>query len=665
MRKKAEFRGDDKWLLPSVSEKIDKIITQSTTTKKSSSKKRKKEKKFKSKKEKKLKKRKKRKSSSGDCDNDSSSTEEEIRKKKKKRRMSTSSESSNSSNEKNKEIWIEKSEKKEVVREDWLAGMSLGTFEKQKVEKKPNEKHVSLDQYNPGKSTRELNPYWKNGGTGVPTFKKPCVSDDEDDHYEKHKKQPQLISNSSNRGNWRKKGESTSSIPPKQVLPEEAHRKELSLDSSSAESEEENPQADNVPVEKLNAIATADFLTDQQMNELGVKLIKAEIMGNDDLVGELKEKLDRARNYRENFKNKSHRMKQDAHTSLSNKSEEHILLMESSESGLVRPLDPAKDLYGSRGSNKKKRTKVETHKDNERVRYFPDDDKYSLKTMFEREKFTSANDQDVEFVRVAGSHKNRNDDLDDLFSDKVRRSESAAKSDEKAQNRAIREHEQMEQTLENCNRCFDSKRMQKQLIVAMGNHVYLALPSHEGLQTGHCIIAPLQHVTCSTQLDENVWSEVNDFLKALTQMFKSRKMDVCFFETARYLHKKPHMTIHCVPNRNFELLPFYFKKAIQESESDWSTNKQLVELKGDRKDLRRSIPKGLPYFWVNFGIDRGFAHVIENQENFSSVFAQETIGGLLNLDARLWRRPRNIENMISKVKQFAEWWKPFDVTKVD
>lgn len=143
-------------------------------------------------------------------------------------------------------------------------------------------------------------------------------------------------------------------------------------------------------------------------------------------------------------------------------------------------------------------------------------------------------------------------------------------------------------------------------------------------------------------------------------MFRARGQDVIFFETARYLHKRPHLAIQCVPHKDFELAPFYFKKAIQESEREWSTNKQLVTIRD--KDLRQSIPKGLPYFWVHFGVDNGFAHVIEEQDRFPSNFAQEIIGGMLNLDARTWRKLRKEVNPIPKVKQFADWWKPFDIT---
>lgn len=245
----------------------------------------------------------------------------------------------------------------------------------------------------------------------------------------------------------------------------------------------------------------------------------------------------------------------------------------------------------------------------------------------------------------------------------------------------------MAKTLDSCDRCFGTAKMEKQLLVAMGTAVYLALPWYEGLLPGHCQIVPVQHATCATELDEDVWSEVvvsvlessvrsynglhafynalspcalQDFQKAVTRMFRARGQDCIFFETARYLHKRPHMVVNCVPSKDFEMAPFYFKKAIQESEREWSTNKQLVTLR--ERDLRRSIPRGLPYFWVHFGIESGFAHVIEEQERFPANFATEIIGGMLEMDARKWRHHRKEQNSIARVRQVAEWWKPFDIT---
>lgn len=226
----------------------------------------------------------------------------------------------------------------------------------------------------------------------------------------------------------------------------------------------------------------------------------------------------------------------------------------------------------------------------------------------------------MEFANIAGGHKNPNDDLEDIFADKVRKKLDDGAMNRKERDRAIFEQQQMARTLDSCTKCFDSSKLEKQLIVAMGKTVYLALTWHEGLTKGHCIITTLSHTSCVTQLDEDVWTEVRDFMRAINRMFTSRKEDVIFFEMARDLHRRPHLEIHCVASKDFEMAPFFFKKAIQEGEQEWSTNKQLVDLKTG--DVRRTIPKGLPYFWVTFGTDRGFAHVIEDKDRFPANFAQ-------------------------------------------
>jgi Protein similar to CwfJ C-terminus 2 len=110
------------------------------------------------------------------------------------------------------------------------------------------------------------------------------------------------------------------------------------------------------------------------------------------------------------------------------------------------------------------------------------------------------------------------------------------------------------------------------------------------------------------------------------------------------------MEVHMLSSKEFEMIQFYFKKAIQESES--TVNKKLIHIKSD-KNIRSSIPRGLPYFWIDFG-SSGMAHVIENQEKFPSNFAQEIIGGMLNLDATRWRKPRKETQPAKRVKYFRD-----------
>lgn len=66
---------------------------------------------------------------------------------------------------------------------------------------------------------------------------------------------------------------------------------------------------------------------------------------------------------------------------------------------------------------------------------------------------------------------------------------------------------------------------------------------------------------------------------------------------------------------------FLYISAIQECESEWSHNKKLITLSKER-GIRQSVPKGLPYFHIDFGLQNGFAHVIEDEQEFPRNFAQ-------------------------------------------
>lgn len=114
------------------------------------------------------------------------------------------------------------------------------------------------------------------------------------------------------------------------------------------------------------------------------------------------------------------------------------------------------------------------------------------------------------------------------------------------------------------------------------------------------------------------------------------------------------MYIECipVPIEQANLVPMFFRKALLESESMWSTNKKLLELNNYRsRTLKNVIPKGLPYFCVEFPVDKGqneniygYAHMIEERGQFPLYFGREILGGLMQVDnPLLWMRPSNKE----------------------
>ncbi|KAL1438290.1 hypothetical protein MTO96_048365 [Rhipicephalus appendiculatus] len=355
----------------------------------------------------------------------------------------------------------------------------------------------------------------------------------------------------------------------------------------------EQPKRENEPdsIAQREERAAPKLLSDKELNALGAKLIKAEMLGNTVLYEKLKNEIEEARKARESA---------GASTcpdgAQRGSREEVVILTKTDGRGFAHPLSEPSEV----GGPSRKKAKVPTHdRGGERVRYFADDDRHSLKNLFEREKMTTAEDQNAEFARLAGKvriSKSQDYDFDDAVMDKASQHDSSAKQDARDRMKAIQEHKHMSKALEKCRYCLDSHEMKKHLIIAIGIRAYLCLPPYQSLTEGHCLIVPQAHVACGTLLDEDVWLEVQVFRKGLTKMFEEMGKDTVFMETAVAFRHHPHAVIECipVPMDVGNLAPMYFKKAIMECESEWAQNKKLVDL--SKKGLRNSIPRGLPYF---------------------------------------------------------------------
>ena len=488
-------------------------------------------------------------------------------------------------------------------------------------------------------------------------FRKPEESDKDLKSFSEYRQD----SGSSGSRGWKKK-EANIKVSETKIRNDEIEKVEKKEqmpppEASSSESESETGSSKEANIEH-----GPEILSDQQMNELAAKLMKAEILGNEDLVAALKKKLEQARQVRAANPGAA------ATSGKSKKSEAEVVILTRTDSkGFARPLQ-TNSAHPEPTGGRRKKQKAETHSaDGHRARYFPDDDKFSLQDMFQREKLTTAEDQNEIFIKLAGKDKRQEHDLDmdDVFSERAREKESDGKLEARERGRAINEHKRKERMLDSCRWCFDGKELQRHLIVAVGVKSYVCLPPYQSITEGHCLIIPLHHTTCATQLDEDVWDEMQDFRKALVSMFRADDEDCVLFETAMYLNKFPHMVWHCIPlpQEIGDMAPIYFKKAILECETEWSTNKKIVDL--SKKDVRHSVPKGLPYFAVDFGNEGGFAHVIEEEKNFPTNFAQEIIGGMMDLDHTIWRKPRieNFEKQRRKVIHFSKKWRNFDFTK--
>ncbi|CAG0879170.1 unnamed protein product [Darwinula stevensoni] len=580
-----------------------------------------------------------------------------------------------------------------------------GAKKRQKDRPDPDSRNI-LEK--PGQHTRELNPYWKDGGTGLPKEEKQAkrqnpvhgVGDngvswirrayqravqqaqeegvpleeiarrrwgslekleellaradgrESRDAGKRHESMDQLrMKGRKYEKGWKRPGDtSLHHHLPKKTLQEAVP--EVPQVHGSEKSREDDGKACKVTK-----------LTESEKNTLGAKIIKAEIMGNKELARQLQAKLDEARKYEDGLEG---------------------------DGKEGREVEVVKTRIVSRvsGAGPSRRVKQDTHDSRgDRVRYFADDAKHSLHAMFEREKRTEGKESDetlLPFLAGKSQGATREDfDVDDLFVSRISDSKLVEKEEQQERKAAARESLGRQRAMESCRLCFDSPRLIKHLVVAMGKltvcfsqppgqlnpfcfiQAYLSVPGYASLVEGQCIISSLQHVSCCTTADEDVWAEIQDFAHGLVRMYEGEGKDVVFFESAMGLKHFPHLSIHCIPLQRelADLAPMYFKKAILECEQEWSQNRKLVDLKG--KDVRHRIPKGLPYFFVRFNWKDGFAHVIEDERLFPQNFAQEILGGMLELEPTAWRKPQleRESQQWEKALSISKKWEPHDFTR--
>lgn len=312
-------------------------------------------------------------------DSDVSSDSEEIEKTKKHKKRSKKSKktksvkkkrhSSSSNDSDSEDAWVEKNVETSVSpppaaqkgqREDWMSADNffLPTFSKEKPQTKSAIEKSNHQIYDPATSSRELNPYYKTGEGGMPSFQRPK---DDDDDYKQLRKVKSLHSSSS--GSWRK------------TRNEISEQREKSRSRSRSPTQRERvmlpakpPPTDDSTTEGVSA-SHSDFLTDEQMNEIGAKMIKAELMGNESLANKLKGKLDRAKAFKSSGKAPPQSREKD-----------QVVLSITNAAGVSRPATQREDPK-KRPQDKKKNKRVETHQDGERTKYYPDDGKYDIKQM--------------------------------------------------------------------------------------------------------------------------------------------------------------------------------------------------------------------------------------------------------------------------------------------
>ena len=63
-------------------------------------------------------------------------------------------------------------------------------------------------------------------------------------------------------------------------------------------------------------------------------------------------------------------------------------------------------------------------------------------------------------------------------------------------------------------------------------------------------------------------------------------------------------------------MPFYFKQGLEDIEGNWSTHKNIIKIEKEKGGLQKQIPRAIKYFYIDFSLGYGYAHVIENETHW-------------------------------------------------
>src|SRR3990167_2303023 len=204
--------------------------------------------------------------------------------------------------------------------------------------------------------------------------------------------------------------------------------------------------------------------------------------------------------------------------------------------------------------NKKKPIHAEFSEKGDRNHYFVNDQRdQSIKELLEEEKLNAQNPNELAAMNIIKNTKYKEPNIqnDEEYSTKLYEDKTSSlskdKYEEMMKDRQIKADTYHQKLIDECTYCYDGTKINKRLLISIGDYNYLSLPQFGQLVPGHCIIVPFSHSLSLRTCDENTYEEIQLFKKYLVRMYKSHNMEPVFFESAINFRKQYHTYLECVP----------------------------------------------------------------------------------------------------------------------
>lgn len=243
-----------------------------------------------------------------------------------------------------------------------------------------------------------------------------------------------------------------------------------------------------------------------------------------------------------------------------------------------------------------------------------------------------------------------------------------AKVNRRAMSRELALNDKQDKIISKCWWWMESSQFAKHRLISLGNHVSLVMaPLNLSLTEGrHLYIVPIKHAESLVACEDEVWDEIKRFQTSLRRLFdKEYGQGVVFSETVLPTNNFWQTKLEVIPVkrklwRDSEL---YFRQTLVEQADEFGTHNKLLSTKG--KGIRRTVPKGFPYFFIEWDAPhQGYAQIIESSD-FPVDFAADTVAGMAHLDPLRFKKKQKFtaEQERGHILTFLEKWKPYDWTE--
>ncbi|BES90590.1 Protein similar to CwfJ C-terminus 2 [Nesidiocoris tenuis] len=212
----------------------------------------------------------------------------------------------------------------------------------------------------------------------------------------------------------------------------------------------------------------------------------------------------------------------------------------------------------------------------------------------------------------------------------------------------------------NCWFCLGNPNVERSLILAVADHVYLTLAKGPVVDK-HLILSPINHVNSLSTADRSIQEEIDKFLKALTKCYKPAKKHLVWYERC---YRSPHFQVECyiLGSEDVDLIDSQIKEMAN------AKNLKLKQVTDSRSLSSIKSNQECPnYFYVRVGEKKSYMIDIANDSDFPMNFGRAVIATAIGLQDRIrWQECVPSQDEIADaVRDFKKEFSPFDFTMDD